>query len=102
MPQNTWNHNIHYHGLVLRSVTPNCQRALDVGCGEGWLTRKLATCCQEVVGIDLQRAGAAASDFIQGDVMTYPFPEASFDFISAVATLHHLALLLALQRFAVC
>ena len=61
--------------------------------------QKLATCSQEVVGIDLQRTSAPANNFIQGDVMTYPFPEASFDFISAVATLHHLPLLLALQRF---
>ena len=61
--------------------------------------QKLATCSQEVVGIDLQRTSAPANNFIQGDVMTYPFPKASFDFISAVATLHHLPLLLALRRF---
>ena len=30
-----WNHNIHYHRLILQAVPPGCQRVLDVGCGEG-------------------------------------------------------------------
>src|ERR1035438_1423379 len=34
-----WNHNIHYHDVVLRSVPPRCRRALDVGCGQGLLAR---------------------------------------------------------------
>ena len=37
--------------------------------------------------------------FVEGDVMTYPFCENTFDFIAAVATLHHLPLGPALTRF---
>jgi ubiquinone/menaquinone biosynthesis C-methylase UbiE len=104
-----WNHNIHYHGVVLRSIPPNSKRALDVGCGQGLLTRRLAENCEKVIGIDIDRntlisAEAAGNSeqrvvFIEGDVMTYPFPEGSFDLITAVATLHHLPLRPALARF---
>jgi trans-aconitate methyltransferase len=37
--------------------------------------------------------------FVEGDVMTHPFPNDSFDLIAAVAVLHHLPLGLALTRF---
>jgi hypothetical protein len=36
-----WNHDIHYHPVVLAAVPEGCRRALDVGCGEGQLTREL-------------------------------------------------------------
>jgi len=104
-----WNHNIHYHDLVLRSIPPGARRALDVGCGAGPLARRLAEHCEEVVAIDadnsaLSRArtgspAEAAITFIEGDVMTHPFLDDSFDFITAVAVLHHLPLKPALKRF---
>jgi ubiquinone/menaquinone biosynthesis C-methylase UbiE len=108
MNRPAWNHNVHYHRIVLDAVPPRCRRALDVGCGQGTLARQLAQRCDEVVGIDLDHealahARAAASEanlsFVEGDVMTYPFPDESFDLITAVATLHHLPLTPALQRF---
>ena len=85
-----------------------CRRALDVGCGYGLLARKLARRCDEVVAIDLDAAvlartkAAGGSDgiaFVEGDVMTYPFADGSFDLITAVASLHHLPLSVALGRF---
>jgi SAM-dependent methyltransferase len=88
---------------------PNCQRALDVGCGRGALVRKLAAYCGEVVGIDTDPgciAQAMASvdleqntTFINADVLTHPLERNSFDFVVAVATLHHLPLRGGLQRF---
>jgi 2-polyprenyl-3-methyl-5-hydroxy-6-metoxy-1,4-benzoquinol methylase len=105
----SWNHNTHYHGFVFRALPPNCQRALDVGCGRGALVRKLAAHCEEVVGIDadsgcIAHAKASADvqpniTFINGDVLTHPLQRNSFDFLVAVATLHHLPLRSALQRF---
>jgi len=105
----SWNHNTHYHGFVLRALPPNCQRALDVGCGRGALARKLAAHCEEVVGIDADSqciAHVMASTevlrnttFINGDVLTHTLQPNSFDFLAAVATLHHLPLRRALQRF---
>ena len=103
-----WNHNYHYHLLVLATVPEPCRRALDVGCGAGLLTAKLAPLCTETVGLDTDTAMLQAArkhgaesgrlNFIDGDAMFYPFPEASFDFITLVATLHHLPLRPALLR----
>ena len=104
-----WNHNIHYHKLILRSLPSCCDRALDVGCGQGQLAIELAQHCGEVIAIDadhetISRARTAAGltariTLIEGDVMTHPFSDSSFDFITAVATLHHLELRPALIRF---
>ena len=104
-----WNHNIAYHRLVLAAMPGGCERALDVGCGDGLLTRKLALRCGASTGIDVDPAMAAAArastavpsnvEFLAGDVMAHPFSAASFNFITAVATLHHLSLLPALERF---
>jgi 2-polyprenyl-3-methyl-5-hydroxy-6-metoxy-1,4-benzoquinol methylase len=103
-----WNHNIHYHGVILSSVPPNCQSVLDVGCGQGLLARQLARHCRRVTAIDVDSEtllrGIAAGDaggritFVQGDVLTHPFGDNSFDMISVVATLHHLPLTAALSR----
>jgi len=103
-----WNHNVHYHEVILRSIPSPCHRALDVGCGHGLLARKLAERCDEVVAIDIDRASLSIArsaganqahiDHIEADVMTHPFSEGSFDCITTVATLHHLPLADALIR----
>ena len=109
MSTRRWNHNIQYHNVVLRSVPPRCQRALDVGCGQGQLARQLASHCQEVIAIDADHdalASARAANgsparitFLEGNVMTHPFAAGSFDFVAVVAALHHLPLRPALAHF---
>ncbi|GGJ10493.1 class I SAM-dependent methyltransferase [Streptomyces brasiliensis] len=93
-----WNHNVHYHSVVLAAVPDGCRRALDVGCGDGLLARKLAARCGSVTGVDrspemirLARASGAGNvvfreaDYLAGDVV-----EAGvYDFVSAVAVVHH-------------
>jgi SAM-dependent methyltransferase len=103
-----WNHNIHYYDWVLSCVPTDCKRALDLGCGTGLLVERLAGRCDETIGIEFDhatclQARSKALDkshihFIEGDVMTYPFQENSFDLITAVAVLHHLPLVPALAR----
>jgi SAM-dependent methyltransferase len=103
MPAEPWNHNLHYHDLVLRAVPPTCRHALDVGCGRGLLARRLADRATQVTAIDREPlwppdpTGRIA--WIAGDAMTHPFPVDSFDLITAVAVLHHLPLRPALTRF---
>lgn len=48
-----WNHNIHYHPLILGAVPYGSERALDVGCGEGMLARELRRLVPHVSAIDL-------------------------------------------------
>lgn len=104
----SWNLNVHYHDIVIGAIPLGCQHALDVGCGRGALARKLAQRCYEVVAIDVDQecldfAKAVPQMnpniiFLQGDLFE-SLPEESFDFVAAVATLHHLPLRSALRRF---
>lgn len=102
-----WNHNIHYHRLVLDAVPVDARSALDVGTGNGLLAADLRQKVPEVVAIDLDGdvldvAHEEVDDveWILGDVMAYPF-ERTFDVVASVATLHHLPdLRSALRRLA--
>jgi SAM-dependent methyltransferase len=101
-----WNHNIHYHPLILAAVPAGCSRALDVGCGEGMLARELAQSVPHVTAIDVDepslRLGRAQGparrvEYLAGDFVGYPF-DSSFDFIASVAALHHMDMRQALTR----
>ena len=102
-----WNHNIHYHLLVLDAVPDGCQRCLDVGCGEGLLARELRRVVPHVVAIDSdgpvigrarQRDAGAGVAYVVGDFLTHGFPPGSFDMIASVAALHHMDAAAALRR----
>lgn len=102
-----WNHNIHYHSRLLAAVPERCERALDVGCGEGVFARKLRQRVSHVFAIDIdensidlarQQNPANDIEYLLGDFLTYPFRPASFDFIVSVASLHHMDAAVALQR----
>lgn len=104
-----WNRNLHYHGLLLRAMPSPCRAALDAGCGDGTLVRKLAERAATVVGIDanaamIERArehrSASSALLIHGDFLEYDFGESRFDFIACVAALHHMDLRAALGRMA--
>jgi SAM-dependent methyltransferase len=94
-----WNHNTHYHDLLLESVSRSCRRALDVGCGLGTFARRLSALTDHVDAVD-GHAGVIrqARDFsthvrnirfIEADFMTWTSSD-SYDVISMIAVLHHL------------
>src|SRR5207244_7689249 len=98
-----WNHNTHYYPLV----PAGCPRALDVGCGEGMLTRQLASRVPHVVGIDEDAASIGLArdqdpgcrvEYVLGDFLAHPFPAGSFGLIGCVAALHHMDPAAALAR----
>lgn len=102
-----WNHNIHYHPHLLAALPARCNRALDIGCGEGILARKLRRRISHVSAIDIDENSielarhqdpAGDIEYLLGDFLTYPFQPASFDFIVSVAALHHMDATVALQR----
>ena len=105
-----WNHNVHYQRVILDAVPGACGAAVDVGCGDGLLACKLAARCAAVTGIDrderiLEVARARgravpAVRFVQGDFLSYPFAEASFDFACANTALHHMDFAAALAKMA--
>ena len=97
-----WDHNSHYHRLLLEHVPAHCSRALELGCGTGTFARLLATQAQQVFALDLspqmiriarERSLQYANiDFQVADALSWEFPPEQFDCISSIATLHHLPL----------
>ena len=99
-----WNHNTHYHPLALRHAS-SASSALDVGCGEGLLVRRLrAAGVPHVTGVDLDPAQVARATggpgiaYLAGDVLDVP--DGQFDLVTCFATLHHLGLDDGLTRLA--
>lgn len=96
-----WNHNVRYHRLVPQAAPPPYGRVLDVGCGEGLLSRRLAPFATHVTGIDVspamidearrQAPAGLALDYGVSDVLVDP-PAGVFDLVTCHAMLHHVAL----------
>jgi SAM-dependent methyltransferase len=95
-----FNHNDHYHPLLLDQLPPGPGVALDVGCGSGRFARRLAATGMHVEAIDrsgamidLARAtgspGPGTISYRQADVLTETLPDQAYDFISCLASLHH-------------
>jgi 2-polyprenyl-3-methyl-5-hydroxy-6-metoxy-1,4-benzoquinol methylase len=104
-----WNHNIHYHPVLLDAMPERRECALDVGCGEGTLACKLRSSFRHVTAIDVDAASIelaraqepdAGIDYVLADFRAYPFEPASFDFVVCVAALHHMDPPAALRRMA--
>lgn len=72
---------------------PDCERVLDVGCGTGELSRVLAAETDGlVVGVDRDRHLLARTPVpaVQGDALSLPFPDDSFDCVVCQALLINL------------
>jgi SAM-dependent methyltransferase len=77
-----------FNGFLLDAIASR-DRVLDVGCGNGQLTRLAAGKARSATGVDLSgpmlaTARARAADvpnvtFEQGDVQVYPFEDGQFD-----------------------
>lgn len=103
-----WNHNTYYHRALLRRLPRHCDRALDVGCGDGTFAHALAGRCDVVVALDPDAeqartargfcADRANVEVVHSDLLTAPLEPGSFDAITALASLHHLPLAPALAR----
>ena len=99
-----WNHNSHYHRVIFEAIPAGCERALDVGCGTGQLTRELRRVVPRVAGVDRDErcieaarsnaarlgAGAGGIEYRCGDVLDLPLAPGGFDLVTAVASLHHM------------
>ncbi|HKS29034.1 MAG TPA: class I SAM-dependent methyltransferase [Pyrinomonadaceae bacterium] len=104
-----WTQNSHYHDFLLRRVPPGCRRALEVGCGAGAFSRRLAQRSEHVTALDLspemvriarERSGQFGNiEFDVGDAVERDLPEEEFDCVATIATLHHMPLRLMLSKF---
>jgi len=96
--------------VLLGHVPTHVRRAIDVGCGDGVITRSLARRGIEAVGIDvspgmIQLARARtdrslAIEYRQADVMTADLPDGVFDLVVSVSMAHHVPLDVIIPRLA--
>jgi ubiquinone/menaquinone biosynthesis C-methylase UbiE len=103
-----WDHNSHYHGLLLKQLPSRVERALDVGCGHGAFASRLAGLAIHVDAVDvdvcaLDEARRLCTNhsnlkFIQGDFVALNLPTAHYDVVTSIAALHHMALFQALEQ----
>ena len=106
-----FDHNDHYHRLLLRQLPPGCRTALDVGCGTGRFARRLAQRGLEVDAVDRSAEVLAAARgapappagrvrYLRADVTRMRLPAGRYDLIACLASLHHLpfATVAALRR----
>lgn len=76
--------------LLALDAAGRAQAALDIGCGEGELTSRLAETAQRAAGIDISEIAIAEAarrrvrpnlSFAAGDARSMPFEDESFDLI---------------------
>jgi len=84
--------------LLLNLLPHGTERALDAGCGTGFLTMHLAKRVRHVVGLDISRSMIAVArkhqveqerhnvTFVFADLAAVPFAEHSFDFVVAASS----------------
>ncbi|WP_369213842.1 class I SAM-dependent methyltransferase [Streptomyces flavofungini] len=95
-----FDHNDHYHRLLLRKLPPHGRTALDVGCGTGRFARLLAARGYEVDALDpsaevIAEARGYGGDggnprFRRADVTREELPDGGYDVITCLASLHHM------------
>src|SRR5436853_295282 len=97
-----------YQNLLLRHLPVKCESALEIGCGTGVFTRRLAASAKRVIGLDLSpqmiRLARERSidypniEYLLGDLLQLALPSESFGCVVSIATLHHLPTEQALKR----
>lgn len=92
-----FDHNDHYHRLLLRKLPRHGRTALDVGCGTGRFARRLAARGYEVDAVDPSAEVIAAAERIGGgprfrrtDAASAVLPKGHYDVITCLASLHHM------------
>jgi SAM-dependent methyltransferase len=98
-----FDHNDHYHYLLIRELPPDARTALDVGSGTGKFARRLARRGINVDAIEASPEALAAARKVsahvwapgtilwhRADVTEVDLPSEHYDFISCIASIHHM------------
>lgn len=95
-----WNHNTHYHKLLLKQLPDKRDSALDIGSGFGLFSFKLSSIYNKIVCIepDLRSIEYSKKNYgilpnltyINSNFLEHNFEDQKFDFIVAIASIHHM------------
>ena len=99
-----------YERALLGFLPSPCGRVLEVGCGDGALTRHVARRARSVLALDLspemirlarsRSVGQPNIEYRVADVTAADLPWRAFDVVLSVATLHHVPLASTIERLA--
>jgi SAM-dependent methyltransferase len=85
-----------YDGIAddIAATASSGASVLDVGCGPGHLTRRLAALGFDATGIDLdpamiERATARGGRYLAADAASLPFEDGAFDLVVSTLSMHH-------------
>jgi 2-polyprenyl-3-methyl-5-hydroxy-6-metoxy-1,4-benzoquinol methylase len=100
--------NDRYYSFLVSLVPAEAAKVLDIGCGLGELTSRLAIANREVTGVDLspemimrarkKLADNKALSFLCGNFLEQDFGSNQFDCVISAATLHHMQPDIAISR----
>lgn len=92
---------------LLRHVPRPCDAVLELGCGTGEFSRRLASLARKVVALDLSaemvRVARSRSaewsniEYVVGDMTTLPLRRGGFDCVVSLNALHHVDVVQALR-----
>lgn len=95
-----WNHNTHYHKFLLNNLPDAKNSALDVGSGLGLFSYKISKFFKKVVCLEPDQKSIEYSQkrfinlanvsFVNDTFLEHDFKDHKFDFISAIASIHHM------------
>jgi ubiquinone/menaquinone biosynthesis C-methylase UbiE len=84
---------------LLRQLSEPCDWALEIGCGTGEFSRRLALRARDVVALDLspemirvarsRSTGHPNIHFVVADLTALPFRDDAFECVASLNTLHH-------------
>ena len=94
-PRGNWIGETEYHLLREALALPPGASVLDVGCGTGYFTRRLASDGFDITGVDsspemiryARSRCVAGKRYLAGDARRLPFPDRHFDFVVAITSL---------------
>ena len=108
LPRGSWDYEVHYHDFLLRQLPARPRSALEIGCGTGAFSRKLAQRCERVHAIDLSPESIRVARERSQDVPNLTFEVADlnefdlgrgrYDCLTSLALLHFFPLAPLLER----
>jgi SAM-dependent methyltransferase len=103
-----WNHNTHYHKFLLDHLPEAHESALDIGSGLGLFSYKISSIFKEVLSLEpdqksidyskTQYGGLPNVVYLNDSFMEYNFTDQKFDFVAAIASIHHMDFASSLEK----